>query len=123
MVEASDQLKLLSDYTLFHIGLYATLITALSSLAQFGRARVSPPLIKCAAFTVACFLVAGAAGGAIASNIPNYARFADYDAANLNVFGIPSLTYQTWAHVEHGAFWLGIVVFVGGILRGIGDED
>jgi hypothetical protein len=115
----SDQLKLLSDYTLFHIGLYTTLITALTSLVHFGRLRNTPCLLKCVAFTVICFLVAGASGGVIASNIPNYSRFADYDQARLDVFGIPclsSLRYRTWAHIEHISFWVGLLFSVVGIL-------
>jgi hypothetical protein len=113
----SDQLKLLSDYTLFHIGLYTTLITVLSSLVHFDlRLHNTSWLLGCIAFTMACFLVAGASGGAIASNIPNYASFAEYDRAKLDVFGVPSFRYRTWAHIEHIAFWLGLVVSVVGFL-------
>jgi hypothetical protein len=113
----SDQLKLLFDYTLFHIGLYATLITALTSLVHFdSRLQNAPWLLGCIACTVLFFLVAGAAGGAIASNIPNYESFSDYDKVALDVFGTPTLKYRTWAHVEHIAFWLGLLVSVVGFI-------
>ena len=72
--QVSDQLKLLSDYTLFHIGLYASLISGLTALAHFKGASFERKLFRVLLVTVACFLVAGAAGGVIASNIPNYPK-------------------------------------------------
>jgi len=116
MEAPSDQLKLLSDYTLFHIGMYTTLIAALTSVAHFGHKRVSDGLRICIAATVVCFVIAGAAGGAIASNIPNYANFSTYAADHLNVFGVRPFTYWIWAHIEHGAFWLGLWISVLGLL-------
>jgi hypothetical protein len=112
-----DQLKLLFDYTLFHIGLYATLITGLTSLVHFDpRLQNAPWLLRCIACTVLFFLLAGAAGGTIASNIPNYESFADYDQADLDVFGVPTFKYRTWEHVEHILFWLGLLVSVVGFV-------
>jgi hypothetical protein len=117
MVEpATDQLKLLSDYTLFHIGLYTTLITALVALAHFRGKKFEDRRFGFLVFTVISFLVAGAAGGAIASNIPNYPCFKDYDQVRLDVFGVSTMTYRSWAHVEHIAFWIGIIVAVIGFL-------
>jgi hypothetical protein len=117
MEQVSDQLKLLSDYTLFHIGLYASLISGLTALAHFKGASFEKKLFWVLVLTVGCFLVAGMAGGIIASNIPNYSRFADYDQARLSVFWFESMPYRSWAHVEHIAFWGGILVAVVGFLR------
>jgi hypothetical protein len=70
--------------------------------------------------TKICFLIAGAAGGAIASNIPEYESFDHFAAAKLNVFG-PILCwtrpkYYVLAHVENGAFWIGIVTSTVGFM-------
>jgi len=112
-MDATDpRLKMLFDYTLFHVGLYTTLISALFALMTLGHAHED--FLK---ITVACFLIAGAAGGAIASNIPLYSTFADYTTSKLTVFGIGGLNFWVLAHVEHGAFWAGIIVAAIGILR------
>jgi hypothetical protein len=110
MEPTTDQLKLLSDYTLFHIGLYTTIISTLIALVHFRRPNFKKPqLFSILQFTVFCFIVAGAAGGAIASNIPNYPSFGAFDKGGLNVFGFTCLSYRAWAHVEHGAFWVGLI--------------
>jgi hypothetical protein len=116
MEPPADQLKLLSDYTLFHIGLYTTLVSTLIALAHFRRAKVQGALYVVLVCTVICFIVAGAAGGVIASNIPNFSTFASYDGANLEVFGRATMPYRLWAHVEHGAFWVGLVIAAVGFL-------
>jgi hypothetical protein len=111
METPDPQLKMLFDYTLFHIGLYTTLVTVLFGLLTFGHEhkRVTPSVgpLK---WTVVFFLCAGLAGGAIGSNIPHYRDFASYSNATLYAFGfIPLGPYSWLEHVEHIAFWLGIL--------------
>jgi hypothetical protein len=116
METKADQLKLLMDYTLFHIGLYTTLISALLALAHFSGKRTEHQLRICISLTVICFSIAGAAGGAIASNIPNYSTFLEFDRERLKVFGFYTMPYRYWGHVEHAAFWFGFIITVGGFL-------
>lgn len=119
MEAANPQLRMLFDYTVFHIGLYTTLVSALFALMTFGHAHRRVMHTVCyLKVTVACFLVAGAAGGAIASNIPNYRDFGEFCGAELSVFGLPPLLQYSWlAHIEHGAFWVGIIIAAIGLLR------
>jgi hypothetical protein len=66
--------------------------------------------------TIFAFLVAGAAGGIIASNIPHYTRFETFVSAQLRFLWFEWGTYECWTHVEHGAFWIGILVGAGSLL-------
>jgi hypothetical protein len=111
-----DQARFLFDYTKFHIGLYAALISALMTLMKVGDGKHIPPgLLPYLDVTLVCFVVAGAAGGVIASSIS-----VDYSAVmqpkRIGPFGLNGLTYKGWAHIEHFAFWVGILVSVVGFL-------
>ena len=107
------QLTRLFNYTTFHIGLYATLITGLFAVIAYATKDPSKGfvhLLPYAKWTAALILLAGAAGGAIASNIANYETFGAFSASKLSIFGIPTVTYFVWAHIEHAAFWAAVCV-------------
>jgi hypothetical protein len=119
------RLRTLFEYTLFHIGLYTTLISALFGLLvlsdKFRPVLLIVPYIK---FTVLCFVAAGIAAGAIASNIPEYDNLDHFLDDYPNMFGwrlcfrfAPKLRYRLLVHVEHGAFWAGILISALGFLR------
>lgn len=78
MESADLRLRMLFDYTIFHIGLYTTLITALFGLMTFGHQHQKiKDKLGSLKFTVFCFLVAGAAGGVLASNMPEHKTFEE----------------------------------------------
>ncbi len=116
----NDQLDRLFDYTKFHIGFYATVITGLFAVIGFAvsnsQQQVLSRLLPFAVATAILVLIAGAAGGAIASNIPDYRDFTSFAQDNLNVFGLETMRYKTWAHIEHVAFWLAVAVATIGFL-------
>jgi hypothetical protein len=115
--EAPAQIKLLFEYTKFHIGLYATLIAALMGLMKFGAQRVPTNLIPYLKFTLICFVIAGAAGGVIASTISvDYCPLVRNEP--IGPFGTCLLRYRWWALIEHLAFWVGILASVVGFLKG-----
>src|ERR1700675_815284 len=101
-MDASDpRLRMLYDYTVFHIGLYTTLVTALFALMTFGHKhqRIETK-VKFLKVTVLCFLLAGAAGGATGSNLPQFRTFDEYSSAGLSVFGLPALlNYSFLTHL------------------------
>jgi hypothetical protein len=112
--ETPAQIKLLFEYTKFHIGLYASLIVALVGLMKLGKGALAN-LLPYLQATLFCFVVAGAAGGIIASSISvDYKRLVRGD--KIGPFGLNVLRYPRWAHIEHFAFWLGITVSVWGFL-------
>jgi hypothetical protein len=108
-----EQLKLLFDYTKFHIGIYATLITALVAAREYWPGP-TPGFLK---GTLAAFLVAGAAGGVVASNIPAFQSYSTFTTALIGVLWF-QMKGDSWVHVEHAAFWLGILWAVGNVLIG-----
>ena len=63
----SDQLSNLMTYTVFHLGAYITLGAAV--IAAGAITNVDHPALR---FSLICMLIAGACGGVIASNIPEY---------------------------------------------------
>jgi len=110
-----NQIRLLFEYTKFHIGLYATLIAALIGLMKLGGGQIAG-LVPYLKLTLAFFVVAGAAGGVIASSIS-----VDYQALvhdnRIGFFGVNPFRYRVWAGIEHIAFWVGILISVIAILR------
>jgi hypothetical protein len=117
MDAADPRLRMLFDYTIFHIGLYSTLVTALFTVMTFGKEhRHIKARLAFLRVTVVSFLVAGAAGGAIASNIPQFKTYDCYSSARLTVFWF-SAHFSFLTHLEHGAFWVGIIVAAWGLLR------
>jgi hypothetical protein len=100
-----DQLKVLMDYTKFHIGVYLSLGSASVAMVRFTSVSAEdlmPSLVL--------LVVAGAAGGVIGSSIPEYTTWAEFTRSRLGALGVPLLRYVGWAKVEHLAFWAAIVL-------------
>jgi hypothetical protein len=98
-----NRLDLLMTYTTFHLGVYISLITALIGVAVLGKAQST--FLR---FSVACFLVAGACGTVLGSNIPEFTDFTLFSQTNIGPWGLALFTYWVWSTVEHLAFWVGI---------------
>ena len=110
-----EQLKLLMDYTKFHLALYASLVTGLTIWMELKPKTAGGNEFWALGFTMICFLIAGAAGGIIGSNIPEFSKFEDFRDAYIGMWRV-RWKYDTWSHIEHYSFWLGIVAGVGGVL-------
>lgn len=98
-----EQLKLLMDYTRFHIGVYLTLGAAAIGLLE-ARLFCASVLLP----GLALLFVAGIAGGVIGSSIPDFATWTAFDCSKLKVLGIRTWSWRRWAMVEHLSFWLAI---------------
>jgi MFS family permease len=110
-----DQLKLLMDYTKFHLAMYASLVTGLTIWMELKPKTDQGIEFWALGFTMTCFLIAGAAGGIIASHIPDFSTYQEFREAYIGMWKA-RCKYNTWAHIEHYSFWLGIVVGVGGVM-------
>jgi hypothetical protein len=111
-----EQLKLLMDYTIFHIGVYLTLGGLMVALlAKQATKQEMRCWIMCA---LGCFFVAGVCGGVVAASIPYYGSFSLFEQASIGPWGgsrmFPS---RWWMRVEHWAFWLGVVIFLVGFFK------
>ena len=111
-----DQLKLLMDYTKFHIGMYITLCTGLIAVLKFLGDK-APGFNPFLLWTLGLFVVAGAAGGLVGSSIPYFRSFDDLMTAWLGPWDFKWITGRWCTHLEHSAFWLGILVAVIGVLN------
>lgn len=118
-----DQLKLLFDYTKFHIGVYATLVSLLIGFISLGPASLHPIQHLCLAATTVAFVLAGACGGVVASNIPNLSGMEDFRNSDLGTAWLfPNwlrMKGPKWATLEHLFFWIGIIIALVGLVPGL----
>jgi hypothetical protein len=111
-----DKLKCLFDYTKFHIGMYATLLTAI--IGVFANDSLKNRYCHMVPFilaTVVFFLLAGAAGGLVASSTPGFSTFDDFCKARLGPWNLKLVSGLALTHIEHTAFWVGILVSIVGL--------
>lgn len=106
----------LYDYTKFHIGLYATLVTLTLTLITL-NIPPDPTVTQDILLTsvAVLFALAGAFGGIVCTNCIRFTNDAEIDGNEPCVFwGRRSsrVTIQHIANAEHAFFWLGIVLAV-----------
>jgi len=110
------QVNKLYDYTKFHIGLYAALMTALMTALGIGQTTVPPEAVCYLKITLFCFTVAGMFGGILGSSI----SLRQEDLVHGKGVGLGPwkiLPVEWCVHFEHWAFWIGIFVAVYGFLH------
>ena len=109
-----EQLKLLFDYTKFHIGLYTTLATlVLTALGLKNKAGWDVAFIPWLMWiSVLTLGVAGFAGGVIAGTIPQREGFSDFWDNETGPYRLKMLSGQAWTYVEHSSFWLAVIAAV-----------
>jgi hypothetical protein len=109
-----EQVKLLYDYTKFHIGIYVTLGTILIAALNAYVLKYWAPALW---LGIACIGVAGLAGGVIASTLPERTSLKDqtdgFFKKKTGFWGIEPWSGRAWTRIEHAAFWLGIVSGLG----------
>ena len=129
-----ERIKLVYDYTKFHVGLYATLLTAILAIFTFGfgevqsaslfvfgvEVRVAVALLAIAAL----FGIAGIAGAVVASSIvydPNW--YGLFDVSGTRDFDHKWTAYRVpiwiWAKAEHWVFWLAMGVTIVGVVTAV----
>lgn len=99
----------LMSYTTFHIGVYVTLTAALIGIGLWERSGTHPKLIRWLRYTVACLVVAGISGGVVGSNIPDFTDYTTFNSSKIGFWGIPMFPAWFWIHLEHLAFWAGLL--------------
>ena len=113
-----EQLKLLFEYTKFHIGLYTGLVTLFIGVLAFGGDQIPADLFWCAKLSIVFIAFAGMCGGVVVSNIPEHQDFDNYwKCESLPLSSLPLLKrveFKTkdWATAEHVFFWMAILVVV-----------
>ncbi len=103
-----EQLKFLMDYTKFHIGLYATVITILLAVASIGGKTVPCIYHQPVVITLVCVLLAGLAGGIIAGHIPEQTSFKAFWYERTGPWSCKCIPTRYVARFEHVVFWIGV---------------
>jgi hypothetical protein len=116
-----EQLKLLFDYTKFHIGLYAAVATIFATLVTAKGLSDKQQLFsfnrRLLFLSVFFLCIAGLAGGVVAGTIPYRKNIDDF----LNSPTAPlregwGLRGSIWTKIEHVSFWLAVLVaFLAGV--------
>src|SRR5215471_4806801 len=102
-----EKLKLLFDYTKFHIGLYTTIATIFGALyATEGKAHQLNFNSGLLLSSVIFLFIAGFAGGTIASSITTFSSHKEFWNARIGpmIFQVAKAEY--WTYVEHLSFWI-----------------
>ena|SRR5581483_6843431 len=109
-----EKLKLLFDYTKFHIGLYTTLATIFGGLiaAKVGEKTLFEFEWKLLLASVICICIAGLAGGVIASSIPGFGGYQEFWKADIAPFKLRGFKAEYWTYIEHTAFWIAVVLAI-----------
>jgi hypothetical protein len=116
-----DQLKTLFEYTKFHIGMYTTLIAAIIGVfANDDLKSAYTGLVPFVKWAIVAFVVAGMAGGLVASSIPFYGTFKSFSQAKLGPWSLKAVPAILCTHIEHTAFWAGCVLMAFGLFWVLG---
>jgi hypothetical protein len=105
-----EKLKMLFDYTKFHIGVYTTIATIFGGLFAAGDKvpiKFYPPLLMASIISIC---VAGWAGGTIASSIPGYSSYTTFWKAPIAPLTFTGFKAEYWTYIEHTAFWVAVVL-------------
>ena len=114
-------LELLFDYTKFHIGLYLTLTASYIAVAAANIDKKPILTLRCSFLfwaAVVAFMIAGLAGGVIASSI------TQTEARSTEAFLKSKIgpwewkwkwvyfAARKWTWIEHTSFWVGLIAAV-----------
>ena len=104
-----EKVKLLFDYTKYHIGIYTSLGTiAVAALGLHDNVTFK----FCGLLlwlSIGFIAVAGLAGGIIASTLPEKNSLEQFFTQATGFWGVHFLSGRTWTRIEHTAFWVGLI--------------
>jgi hypothetical protein len=108
-----EHVKLLFDYTKFHLSMYTTLASLLVVIlnAHFAKSwTISRKLIGTALVAI---VLAGLAGGVVASSMPILiGKPGNLYEEPIGPLCSHFMTVEHWTWLEHSSFWLAIVCIV-----------
>jgi hypothetical protein len=107
--EDYDRIKLLFDYTKWHIGIYTTLGTLMVTIIGWERLTLYVPLLW---LSLSFIGLAGLSGGVIASTLPECDTLEEFFRSPTGFWGLHWLSGRTWTRIEHTAFWMGVLAGV-----------
>ena len=105
-----EQLKLLFDYTKFHIGLYSTIAGVLVAALATKHAETWRIYRWALASAIVAIVLAGLAGGVVAASLPSMTDTPKFWDASAGPYSSNLLTIRQWTYVEHTMFWAAVLL-------------
>jgi hypothetical protein len=110
-----ERIRLLFDYTKFHIGMYATLAAVLVATLGSKFAAEWEVWEWSIAFGIIFIALAGMAGGIVAATLPHVAgNGTNFLRVKTGPVASKWARIKKWTHVEHILFWIGVGLVLGG---------
>lgn len=113
----SDKIRMLLDYTIFHIGVYISLGTILTTLCSANAIHLSFSK-KLLVPAIGLIGLAGLAGGVVASSLPEADTLSGFLKSPAGFWDLNILTGRIWTRVEHSSFWFGLFLGAWSFLSG-----
>jgi MFS family permease len=107
-----EQLKLLLEYTKFHIGLYSTIAGVLVAALATKHAETWKVRRWAIGLAVLAIVLAGLAGGIVAASLVSMTNVADFWNQPIGPYAGEWLTVRGWTYVEHSSFWAAVVLVI-----------
>ncbi len=104
-----ERVKLLFEYTKFHIGVYlslASLLVAIFGLKKNYDIVFSSSLLM---VSVGMITIAGLAGGIIVSRFTQVTTYNEFWFKRTGPWRLNIFVGECWTYIEHTAFWIGLI--------------
>lgn len=106
----TEQVKLLFDYTKFHIGLYSTFASAVLALLAGTFADGWAICRTLLALSLLPIAIAGLAGGVIASSLPHMFGTKNILGEPIGPLMFEKWKLKSWTYLEHSSFWIAFLM-------------
>ena len=104
-----EQVKLLFDYTKFHLTGYTTIAALLTAIVASPHLRVTlfaDPLPA----AVLAIVAAGWAAGVVAASMPECTNRLEFWEWRTGPYDREMMTIRSWTYLEHTSFWLAVLL-------------
>jgi hypothetical protein len=113
-----EKVKLLFDYTKFHINLYTVIGASVVALGNLEATVHSLEIWRLPMWiSVGLIACAGLAGGIIASSLPECDTLDDFLGNPAGFWNFRPCSGRRWTQIEHTSFWLGLAFGVAAFAR------
>jgi hypothetical protein len=109
MYDDYERVKLLFEYTKFHIGVYLTLASILVGILglkqDFGFVVIPQLLV----ISIILIMIAGAAGGTIVSRLTKVKTYDEFYNEMTGPVRAKWFRGEIWTYIEHLTFWAALI--------------
>lgn len=110
MYDDYERVKLLFDYTKFHIGVYLTLASTLVAVIGLKKDLQFDVEICFIIASVLSIMIAGLSGGTIVSRLTQVKTYDEFWNEATGPFRLKLFKGENWTYIEHVSFWIGLLL-------------